>query len=76
MDLALKSGSGHTKDQGLTGAVHRPDHDGGLWQVSGRSDVSYDERVWLDVEYARARSTSVYLIVLWPVPAALTGHGY
>ena len=29
----------------------------GLWQVSGRSDVSYDERVRLDVEY-RTRPTS------------------
>jgi lipopolysaccharide/colanic/teichoic acid biosynthesis glycosyltransferase len=28
----------------------------GLWQVSGRSDVSYDERVRLDVEY-RTRPT-------------------
>ncbi len=25
----------------------------GLWQVSGRNDVSYDERVAMDVHYAR-----------------------
>jgi lipopolysaccharide/colanic/teichoic acid biosynthesis glycosyltransferase len=25
----------------------------GLWQVSGRSDVSYDERVRLDMQYIR-----------------------
>jgi exopolysaccharide production protein ExoY len=28
----------------------------GLWQVSGRSDLSFDERVVLDVEYATTRS--------------------
>jgi exopolysaccharide production protein ExoY len=28
----------------------------GLWQVSGRSDTTYDERVALDVEYVRTRS--------------------
>lgn len=28
----------------------------GLWQISGRSDVSYPERVALDVEYARSHS--------------------
>jgi exopolysaccharide production protein ExoY len=29
----------------------------GLWQVSGRSDTSYDERVALDVKYANNRTT-------------------
>jgi exopolysaccharide production protein ExoY len=28
----------------------------GLWQVSGRSDTTYDERVALDVTYVRSRS--------------------
>ena len=28
----------------------------GLWQVSGRNDTSYDERVALDVDYVRNRS--------------------
>lgn len=28
----------------------------GLWQVSGRNDISYDERVALDVRYMRERS--------------------
>ncbi|MFN9619367.1 MAG: sugar transferase [Synechococcaceae cyanobacterium] len=28
----------------------------GLWQVSGRNNLSYDERVELDVRYARSRS--------------------
>ena len=30
----------------------------GLWQVSGRSDTTYDERVALDREYVEARSLS------------------
>ncbi len=25
----------------------------GLWQVSGRNDISYDERVNLDLDYSR-----------------------
>lgn len=29
----------------------------GLWQVSGRSDTSYDERVALDMEYITTRNT-------------------
>ncbi len=29
----------------------------GLWQVSGRSDTSYDERVALDMEYIATRNT-------------------
>jgi len=28
----------------------------GLWQISGRSDLAYSERVALDVEYARTQS--------------------
>lgn len=28
----------------------------GLWQVSGRSDLAYSERIALDVEYARTQS--------------------
>lgn len=38
----------------------------GLWQVSGRNDVSYDERVAMDVEYVSSVSllTDVRLILL------------
>lgn len=28
----------------------------GLWQISGRNDISYEQRVALDVEYARTQS--------------------
>ncbi|MCA0942238.1 sugar transferase [Salipiger pacificus] len=37
----------------------------GLWQVSGRNDVSYDERVAMDIEYLRVMScgTDIKLMV-------------
>lgn len=48
----------------------------GAWQVSGRSDVSYDERVSLDVDYVREWSfVSDLLILLKTVRVVLTGHG-
>jgi exopolysaccharide biosynthesis polyprenyl glycosylphosphotransferase len=48
----------------------------GLWQVSGRSDVSYAERVQLDMFYIR--NYSVWLdisIILQTIPAVLAGKG-
>ena len=36
----------------------------GLWQVSGRSDTSYDERVMLDLAYIENRSTRLDLSIL------------
>ncbi|MDP9056624.1 MAG: sugar transferase [Pseudomonadota bacterium] len=36
----------------------------GMWQISGRSDVSYPRRVALDVLYIRSRSLSVNLYIL------------
>lgn len=36
----------------------------GLWQVSGRSDVGYDQRVALDAEYARTWSMAGDLMIL------------
>lgn len=38
----------------------------GLWQVSGRSDTTYDERVALDMKYVSTRNTfkDLYLIIL------------
>ena len=36
----------------------------GLWQVSGRSDVSYRSRVALDVLYAKSRSPIFDLKIL------------
>ena len=38
----------------------------GLWQVSGRSDTSYDERVELDMEYITTRTTvkDIYIMIM------------
>jgi Undecaprenyl-phosphate galactose phosphotransferase WbaP len=36
----------------------------GLWQVSGRSDLSYTERVWLDTHYVRNWSIWLDLVIL------------
>jgi lipopolysaccharide/colanic/teichoic acid biosynthesis glycosyltransferase len=37
----------------------------GLWQVSGRNDVSYDERVRLDVEYRTRPSLRADVSIIW-----------
>lgn len=37
----------------------------GLWQVSGRSDLSYDESIRLDVHYVENWSMTSDLIILW-----------
>ena len=48
----------------------------GLWQVSGRNDVSYRERVVFDVAYARYRSFSLDLsILLRTIPAVVQTKG-
>ncbi len=48
----------------------------GLWQVSGRNDVSYDERVQLDRQYRIKASFAFDLeIVLRTVPAVLFNRG-
>ena len=48
----------------------------GLWQVEGRSDTTYDERVQLDVKYARTRNfTGDVMIMLRTVPAVLLSRG-
>jgi lipopolysaccharide/colanic/teichoic acid biosynthesis glycosyltransferase len=36
-----------------------------LWQVSGRNDVSYDERVRLDVEYRMRPSLRADASIVW-----------
>lgn len=48
----------------------------GLWQVSGRSDTTYDERVALDVRYVREWSFpgDVWIIVK-TIPAILASRG-
>ncbi|MFL6446644.1 MAG: sugar transferase [Bryobacteraceae bacterium] len=48
----------------------------GLWQVSGRSRVSFDEMVRLDLRYAMARSLWLDLKILLQTPLAiLLGDG-
>jgi exopolysaccharide biosynthesis polyprenyl glycosylphosphotransferase len=48
----------------------------GLWQVSGRSNVSYEERVKLDMHYIRNYSIWFDLYILWlTVPAVLQKRG-
>ncbi len=48
----------------------------GLWQVSGRSDTSYEERVALDVAYVRDWSFLTDIgIILRTVPAILASKG-
>ena len=55
-----------TVTQGLTG----------LWQVSGRNELSFDEMVQLDVEYGRKRSLLLdFKILLATIPAVLNGRG-
>jgi exopolysaccharide production protein ExoY len=48
----------------------------GLWQVSGRNDTTYDERVELDVEYCTNWSFWRDLkIIMWTLPALCSREG-
>ncbi len=48
----------------------------GLWQVSGRSDLTLEQMVALDVEYSERRSLWLNLsILVRTVPAVLSGKG-
>jgi lipopolysaccharide/colanic/teichoic acid biosynthesis glycosyltransferase len=49
----------------------------GLWQVSGRSDLSYEDRVRLDMYYIRNYSMWLDLQILFvqTIPAIIKGHG-
>ncbi len=48
----------------------------GLWQVSGRSNLTWEESVALDLRYVEEWSLALDLaILLRTVPAVLTGHG-
>jgi lipopolysaccharide/colanic/teichoic acid biosynthesis glycosyltransferase len=47
-----------------------------LWQVRGRSDLSFEQQVALDLEYVdRTRPREELRIVLQTIPAVLTGRG-
>ncbi len=48
----------------------------GLWQVSGRSDTSYDDRVKLDMQYIDSWSVFLDIKILFKtIPAVLKGDG-
>jgi len=48
----------------------------GLWQVSGRTDLSYRRRIDLDTEYIRHWTFALDLKILWKtVRVVLGGHG-
>jgi lipopolysaccharide/colanic/teichoic acid biosynthesis glycosyltransferase len=48
----------------------------GLWQVSGRSNLSFERWMRLDLEYIDRWSLALDLrILLRTIPAVLTGHG-
>ncbi len=48
----------------------------GLWQISGRNDISYAKRVWLDAAYARKWCLALdFWILLRTVPAVLLRRG-
>ncbi|MGY1831493.1 sugar transferase [Geodermatophilus sp. SYSU D01180] len=44
----------------------------GLWQVSGRSDLTWDEAVRLDLRYVENWSLALDLQILWKTVAAVT----
>ena len=56
----------HAQAPGLTG----------LWQATGRSDVTYEQRVTMDVEYLRKQSFLRDIrIIGWTVSRVLSGQG-
>jgi len=50
----------------------------GLWQVSGRSDLRYEDRVWLDMHYVRNWSVWLDIVILvrtvWVVIAGVGAY--
>lgn len=47
----------------------------GLWQVSGKNSLSYEERVRLDTQYARSKSLWKDIVILWrTIPVVLLGR--
>jgi lipopolysaccharide/colanic/teichoic acid biosynthesis glycosyltransferase len=43
----------------------------GLWQISGRSDIGFDDRLRLDVAYIERQSLPLDLYILWRTVAAV-----
>ena len=46
----------------------------GLWQVSGRSDLTWDESVRLDLQYVENWSLALDLMILWRTGRAVLAH--
>jgi exopolysaccharide biosynthesis polyprenyl glycosylphosphotransferase len=47
-----------------------------IWQVSGRSDIGFDDWVRLDIQYVRSRSLWLDLkLLLLTIPAVVTARG-
>lgn len=48
----------------------------GLWQVSGRSKINFDQRIDLECEYAKKKSIFIDLMILFKTPfAVIKGEG-
>jgi len=48
----------------------------GVWQISGRNDISYEERVAMDVHYVHSRSLLIDLGILFQtIPCLLSRNG-
>jgi exopolysaccharide production protein ExoY len=48
----------------------------GMWQVFGRNDVSYEQRVIYDVFFSRRRSVALYIkLLVMTIPAVLLKKG-
>ena len=48
----------------------------GMWQISGRSDISYEERIRLDMHYVRNYTFWLdFMILLRTIPVVLSGRG-
>jgi lipopolysaccharide/colanic/teichoic acid biosynthesis glycosyltransferase len=48
----------------------------GLWQISGRNELDFDDRLRLDIAYIRNRSLSLDVrILLRTVAAVASGRG-
>jgi lipopolysaccharide/colanic/teichoic acid biosynthesis glycosyltransferase len=46
----------------------------GLWQIKGRADVDFDERVELDIRYIEQQSLWLDLQILWATAGAVLSH--
>src|SRR3989344_8329616 len=48
----------------------------GLWQVSGRSDINFDQRIDLECSYAKKKSILLDIVILFKTPfAVIKGEG-